>query len=436
LAEAQAFSSAAEASRRKAAGDRIYELVQELYPLCRSISGDGVRQTFELLAAYLPLTLTEVPTGAQVFDWTAPREWNIRDAWVADADGKRVVDFHHTNLHVLGYSVPVRERLPLAELREHLFTHPTEPDWIPFRTSYYNENWGFCLTQRQLDSLPDGEYEVCIDSTLQDGSITYAEAVFPGTLEDEILVTTYSCHPSLANDNCSGVALLAVLGEYLSRGSLHYTYRLLFSPGSIGPISWLAANEARLDRVRNGFVLSCVGDSGNPTYKRSRRGNAEVDRAVANVLRGWGEHELRDFSPLGGDERQFCSPGIDLPIGALSRTPANEFPGYHSSADDLNLVGADALGDSFELCLAIVDVLERNGRYENLSPKGEPQLGKRGLYRAIAGGSSKEEGLLWMLNLSDGSNDLIEISDRSGLPFQAIRGAAEALTAAGLLRPV
>jgi aminopeptidase-like protein len=416
------------------AGDEIYELVRQLYPICRSISGDGVRQTFELLAPLLPLEVTEVPTGSAVFDWTVPREWNIREAWIADADGERVVDFGDSNLHVLGYSAPVRTRLSLTELRDHLFTHPTQPDWIPFRTSYYNENWGFCLAQRQLDALPDGEYEVYVDSTLADGSITYAEAVVPGELEDEVLISTYSCHPSLANDNCSGIALVATLGKYLSRMKLRYTYRLLFSPGSIGPISWLAANEESLGRVKHGLTVSCVGDPGKPTYKRSRRGTAEIDRVVANVLRDRGEHELRDFVPLGGDERQFCSPGINLPVGALSRTPADEFPEYHSSADNLDFVRREALGDSFDLCLSVFDVLEQNRRFENLSPKGEPQLGKRGLYRSIGGGSNEERALLWVLNLSDGSHDLLAISDRSGLPFDAVSGAADALEAAALLR--
>jgi aminopeptidase-like protein len=416
------------------AGDEIYELVRQLYPICRSISGDGVRQTFELLAPLLPLEVTEVPTGSAVFDWTVPREWNIREAWIADADGERVVDFGDSNLHVLGYSAPVRTRLSLTELRDHLFTHPTQPDWIPFRTSYYNENWGFCLAQRQLDALPDGEYEVYVDSTLADGSITYAEAVVPGELEDEVLISTYSCHPSLANDNCSGIALVAILGRYLSRMKLRYTYRLLFSPGSIGPISWLAANEENLGRVKHGLTVSCVGDPGQPTYKRSRRGTAEIDRVVANVLRDRGERELRDFVPLGGDERQFCSPGINLPVGALSRTPADEFPEYHSSADNLDFVRREALGDSFDLCLSVLDVLEQNRRFENLSPKGEPQLGKRGLYRSIGGGSNEERALLWVLNLSDGSHDLLAISDRSGLLFREVSAAADALEAAELLR--
>jgi aminopeptidase-like protein len=416
------------------AGSEIYELLRQLYPICRSISGDGVRQTFDLLTRVLQLEVTEVPTGTAAFDWTVPREWNIRDAWITDADGTRVVDFRTSNLHVLGYSVPIRTRLTMAELRDHLFTHPTRPDWIPFRTSYYNENWGFCVSQQQLDALTDGEYDVCIDSTLADGSITYAEAVVPGEVEDEVLISTYSCHPSLANDNTSGIALVAVLGKYLSDMRLRYTYRLLFSPGSIGPISWLAANEKRLDRIKHGLVASCVGDPGRPSYKRSRRQVAEIDRAVANALRDHGEHELRDFVPLGGDERQFCSPGIDLPVGALSRTPADEFPEYHSSADNLDLVRPEALGDSFVLYLNVLDRLESNGRYENLNPKGEPQLGKRGLYRSIGGGSNREAALLWTLNLSDGSNDLIAISDRSGLPFRAVSEAADALEAADLLR--
>jgi aminopeptidase-like protein len=418
------------------AGSEIHQLIRELYPICRSISGDGVRETFELLAPFLPLDVTEVPTGTAVFDWTVPREWNIRDAWIADADGNRLADFRACNLHVLGYSVPVRMRLTLAELRDHLFTHPTQPEWIPFRTSYYNENWGFCLAQRQLDALPDGEYEVCIDSTLADGCITYAEAVVPGELEEEVLISTYSCHPSLANDNCSGIALVALLGKYLRRMKLRYTYRLLFSPGAIGPLSWLAANEDRLGRIKHGLVASCVGDPGRPTYKKSRRGTAEIDRAVANVLRDRGEHEIREFAPLGGDERQFCSPGIDLPVGALSRTPADEFPEYHSSADNLNLVRPEALADSFELYLSVLDVLERNAGYENLNPKGEPQLGKRGLYRSIGGGSNREAALLWVLNLSDGSHDLLAISDRSGLPFGAVSAAADALEGASLLRPL
>lgn len=416
-------------------GRELHDLIATLYPICRSISGDGVRKTFELLRPFVDLEVTEVPTGTQVFDWTVPREWNIREAWIEDPTGRRVVDFADSNLHVLGYSVPVRARMPLEELREHVFTHETQPDWIPYRTSYYSERWAFCLSRRQLEALEPGEYDVCIDSSLEDGSITYAEAVLAGELEDEVLVSTYSCHPSLANDNVSGIALLAVLGKYLAQRPRRHTYRLLWSPGSIGPISWLARNEDRLGRVKHGLVASCVGDPGPMTYKRSRRGDAEVDRAVAVVLRDSGEeHRIREFAPLGGDERQFCSPGIDLPVGALSRTPADEFPEYHSSADDLELVQPGPLGDAVWTFLRVFETLERNAAYVNLSPKGEPQLGKRGLYRSVGGGSSREAALLWVLNLSDGSNDLLAIAERSGLPFAELAASADALRAAELLR--
>lgn len=417
------------------AGLELHELMRELFPICRSISGNGVRKTFEILDRILPLEVSEVPTGTHVFDWTVPREWNIREAWIADSTGRRVIDFRDCNLHVLSYSVPVRARLSLAELRDHVFTHPSEPDWIPYRTSYYKENWAFCLSRNQLETLPDGEYEVCIDSTLADGSITYAEALLPGESGDEVLISTYSCHPSLANDNVSGIALVALLGKYLARMTLRYSYRLLFSPGSIGPITWLARNEDRLDAIKHGLVASCVGDPGKMTYKRSRRGNADIDRAVENVLRQSGKpHQVNDFVPLGGDERQFCSPDINLPVGALSRTPADRFREYHSSADNLDFVQPGALGDSFETVLTMLDVLERNASYLNLSPKGEPQLGKRGLYRSIGGGSSEEAALLWVLNFSDGQHDLLAISDRSGLSLDALRQAADALEEHELLR--
>lgn len=418
------------------AGAEIYGLIEELYPICRSISGDGVRRTFDVVNRVVPIVRTEVPTGTQVLDWTVPREWNIREAWINAPDGTRVVDFRDSCLHVLGYSTPIRKRLPLTELREHLFVHGTDPDLIPFRTSYYNENWGFCLTRHTLEGLADGEYEVCIDSTLVEGSITYAEAFVPGVTNEEILLSTYSCHPSLANENVSGIAFLAVLGKYLSTMSLRYSYRVLWSPGSIGPISWLALNEARLPLVHGGLVAACLGDPGHMTYKRSRRGHSEIDRAVAVALRDTGNaHELRDFVPLGGDERQFCSPGINLAMGALSRTPADEFPEYHSSADDLDLVKPEFLADSFAAFLRVIDILERNASWRNTNPKGEPQLGRRGLYRKVGGGSSQEAGLLWVLNLSDGDHDLLGIAEHSKLDFGTIVAAADVLRDHDLLVP-
>jgi aminopeptidase-like protein len=418
-------------------GREMYELMERLYPICRSLTGDGVRQTLDLIEERIPLERTEVPSGTQVFDWTLPREWNIREAWLAGPDGERIVDFADSNLHVLGYSVPVRTRLPLSELRKHLFSDPERPDVTPYRTSYHNENWGFCLPHRQLEALEDGEYEAVIDSTLEDGVVTYAECLLPGETEDEVLLSTYICHPSLCNDNLSGIVLLTALAGHLQAEQRRYSYRFLFSPATIGPLTWLSRNEDRLHRVKHGLVAACVGDPGPLTYKRSRRGDAAVDRAAGQVVRAAGG-EVRDFTPLGGDERQFCSPAFDLPVGVLSRTPQDEFPGYHSSADDLELVRPEHLADSFAAYLAVfaqleADANEGNATYVNLNPKGEPQLGKRGLYRAVGGGSFAEGPLLWVLNLSDGRHDLKAIAERSGLAFSEIRDAADQLLEAGLL---
>lgn len=410
----------------------MHRLMAELYPICRSLTGDGVRETFAILQRDVPLEVTEVPSGTQVFDWTLPREWNIRDAWIAAADGTRVVDFRRSNLHVLGYSVPVRTRLPLSELREHLFTDPGNPDWIPFRTSYYDENWGFCLSQRQLEQLPEGDYEVVIDSSLSDGSVTYAEAYLPGEESDEILFSAYTCHPSLCNDNLSGIVLTAALAKYLRSMRLRYSYRFLFGPSTIGPLCWLWKNEDELNRIMSGLTISCAGDPGSPTYKQSRRGDAEIDQAAANVMRATGGSVI-PFDPWGGNERQFCSPGFNLPVGVLTRSLHDAFPGYHTSADDLELVRPQFLADSFRRCLEIVDVLETNRRYLNISPKGEPQLGRRGLYRRVAGGANTEAALLWVLNLSDEDHTLLDISDRSGLPYRVVLEAAEALQEHDLL---
>jgi len=415
------------------------ELLERLFPICRSLTGDGVRQTLDIVGEQIPLERTEVPSGTQVYDWTVPREWNIRGAWLDGPQG-RVCDFADSNLHVLGYSVPVNERLSLDELRPHLFSDPERPQVIPYRTSYHNENWGFCLPHELVERLPDGEYEAVIDSTLEDGSLTYAEHVVPGASEDEVLLSTYVCHPSLANDNLSGIVLLTELAKRLEGSSRRYTYRFLFSPATLGPLTWLSRNEERLDRVKHGLVACCVGDPGPLTYKRSRRGDREIDRAAGHVVRARGG-QIRDWSPLGGDERQFGSPGFDLPVGVLSRTPQDEFPGYHSSADDLMLVRPEHLQDSLETYLEVLEILESglpagNATYMNTSPKGEPQLGRRGLYRPIGGGSFAEGALLWVLNLSDGEHDLVAIAERSGLTFDEIRAAADSLVEHGLLAEV
>jgi aminopeptidase-like protein len=422
------------------AGEELYKLVAELYPICRSITGDGVRRTLEIVDREIGgLEVHEVPTGTQVLDWTVPREWNVRDAWVADAAGRRVIDFQASNLHLVGYSVPVRATMGLAELKEHLFSLPDQPDWVPWRTSYYAERWGFCASQRLVDGLPEGDYEVCVDTTLADGHLTYGEHLVEGRTDEEVLVSCHVCHPSLANDNLSGIAVATRLARRLAEGGRpRYSYRFLFAPGTIGAITWLAGNEDRLDRVRHGLVLACVGDPGGFTYKRSRRGDAEIDRVVAHVLgRSGRPHQLVDFSPYGYDERQFCSPGFDLPVGSLSRTPYARYPEYHTSADDLDLVGPAQLQESLELCWEVVGVLEANRRYVNLSPKGEPQLGRRGLYGSIGGRSDAEErqmAMLWVLNQSDGAHSLLEVAERSGLPFTLLAEVAATLEEAGLLR--
>jgi aminopeptidase-like protein len=418
-------------------GRQIHQCIADLYPICRSITGEGVRETLRRLQRLVPMAINEVPSGTQVFDWTVPREWNVRDAYVKNSRGERVIDFQRSNLHVVNYSVPVRRRMSLEQLIPHLFTLPDRADWIPYRTSYYAENWGFCLSQRQLEALEDGEYEVCIDSSLEPGSLTYGECYLPGESIDEILISCHICHPSLANDNLSGVAIAAYLGHSLGRISLRYSYRLLFIPGTIGSITWLSRNEALVPRVRHGLVLASLGDAGRFTYKKSRRGDATIDRAAMHVLRQLGDHEVLEFSPYGYDERQFCSPGFNLPVGRLSRTPHGHFPEYHTSADDLDFVHPSQLAASFAACLAILDVLESDRTYINQNPKGEPQLGKRGLYHAIGGlahSPVNEQAMLWVLNLSDGQHGLLDIAERSGLTFDAVRRAVEALQDHGLLK--
>ncbi len=421
---------------RAAVGEQMHALIAELFPICRSITGDGVRATLARLGRHLPLRVHEVPSGTRVLDWTVPPEWNLRDAWVKDARGERVIDVRASSLHVVSYSVPVRARMSLAALRPHLHTLPGQPDLIPYRTSYYKPAWGFCLPHRRLLELPDGEYEVCIDASLAPGSLTYGEVVLPGETEDEVLLSTHVCHPSLANDNLSGVAVATYAAMTLARAARRHSYRILFVPGTIGAITWLARNEPRAARIAHGLVLAGLGDGGRLTYKQSRRGNARVDRAAAVALRGR-EHEVVDFAPWGYDERQYCSPGFDLPVGCLMRTPQGGYPEYHTSADDLALVRPAALADSLDACLAILAALEVDRTYVNLAPKGEPQLGRRGLYGDVGGAGQTavdELALLWMLNLSDGRHALLDVADRSGLEPARLHDAASALARHGLLR--
>jgi aminopeptidase-like protein len=412
-------------------------LIGELYPICRSITGNGYRQTMRRIQQIIPLTIHEVPSGTEVFDWAVPKEWNIREAYVIAPDGKKIIDFQQHNLHVLQYSLPVRLTLALSELKTHLFSLPDHPDWIPYRTSYYKENWGFCVSQKQLDSLEEGDYQVVIDSSLEDGHLTYGEYFIQGETDDEVLLSCHCCHPSLCNDNLSGIAVTSTLAKLLTPLALRYSYRFLFIPGAIGSITWLAQNEARAARVKHGLVVTGVGDSGQLHYKRSRRGEAEIDKAVEHVLKHSGQsYQIRDFSPYGYDERQYCSPGFNLAVGSLTRTPHGQYPQYHTSADDLDFISSQSLTDSLMAYLAVLRVLEGNRRYRNLNPKCEARLGKRGLYRTVGGQIDqplRELAMLWVLNLSDGDHTLLDIAGRAGIQFDLVNEAADALKACGLL---
>lgn len=425
-------------SEEEGLGDAMYALLSELFPLDRSLTGNGVRETLERLSKVAPLTIREVPTGTRVLDWTVPREWNVREAYIRAPDGRKVADFAESNLHLVGYSVPVRARMPLERLKERLHSLPEQPDCIPYHTSFYDETWGFCLRQHDVEALPDGEYEVVVDSTLEDGSLTYGEFVLEGESSDEVLLSCHVCHPSLANDNLSGMVVAAYLARALSGRSRRLSYRFLFVPGTIGPITWLARNSAVVSQVRHGLVLSCLGDPGGFTYKRSRQGDATVDRAAAHVLAHLDEPgEVRAFQPLGFDERQYCSPGFDLPVGRLTRTPNGEYPEYHTSADDLDLVRPECLESSLRAVLRIVEILERDRVVVSLNPHGEPQLGRRGLYRAMGGKSDPprlQTAILWVLNLADGHHSLLAMAERSGMDFRVLDRAAELLAEHELVR--
>jgi aminopeptidase-like protein len=396
-----------------------------------------LRQSLRILQRIAPLELREVPTGTRVFDWVVPREWTFRSARLMAPGGEVIADAARLNLHVLNYSAPFRGMVPLGELQRHLHSLPDQPALVPYRTSYYKEDWGFCLAHERRSRLEPGDYDVQIDTSLADGSLTYGELVVPGAQADEVLLSTHCCHPSLANDNLSGMVLSATLARLIAGMSPRYTYRFLFVPGTIGSIAWLALNEARARRIAHGLVVACVGDAGKLTYKRSRRGDAEIDRATIQVLaHGGQEYQVREFTPYGYDERQYCSPGFDLPVGSLTRTPYGEYPEYHTSADDPALVRPEKLVDSLRRYLEVFEVLEGNRIYLNLLPKCEPQLGRRGLYGSVGGQShaaASQMAMLWVLSLCDGTRTLLQAAEQSRLRFTELRRAAEALRSAGLV---
>ena len=420
-------------------GTSMYSLIRDLFPIHRSTTGLGVRASLEKIADVIDLSITELSTGTKAFDWEIPMEWNIRDAYIANTKGERVVDYRASNLHIVGYSAPIDRTMTFEELKPHLHTLPDLPDWIPYRTSIYDRDWGFCLTHNDFLAMKDEQYNVFIDSDLAPGSLTYAECIIPGSKDEEVLLFSHTCHPSLCNDNLSGIALSTYLAKMLLECNPSFTYRFLFAPTTIGSIAWLAQNEDRLANIRHGLVLSVIGDSGHLTYKRTRNGCNEIDRAVEHVLSTTvGTFAVQDFSPWGYDERQFCSPGLNLPVGRLTRTPHGGYPEYHTSADDLSIVQPEFLLDSFVAVWRIFEVLEGNTIYVNQVGKGEPQLGRRGLYRKLGGYSNIEQqqlAMLWVLNQSDGQNSLLDIAELAELPFAVIQNAANDLVNADILTP-
>lgn len=402
-------------------GIRMHELISDLFPICRSITGNGVRESLAIIGREIPLKITEIPSGTKVLDWEIPDEWNISEAYIRDSDGRKIIDFKDSNLHVVNYSVPVRAKMPLSQLKQHIFTLPDQPDVIPYRTTYYDRTWGFCMRHADLLKMTNDEYEVVIESSLQNGSMTIAECIKSGATDKEIIISSHICHPSMANDNLSGIAVAVELAKTVLRRKTNYTYRFLFMPGTIGSIAWLSLNEKKTRKIRGGFILSGVGDSGPVHYKKSRKGDSLIDNAFLQVLSQKEGARVLGFSPYGYDERQFCSPGFNLPVGCFTRSVFSTYPEYHTSADNTSFVTPDSLEDSFKVCLAVIDHIEKAPTYINLSPKGEPQLGKRGLYKAMNDQSFDNKqmqlALLWILNLSDGNNSLFTISEKSKLEY-------------------
>jgi aminopeptidase-like protein len=411
------------------AGVKLHKHIENLFPICRSITGEGLRATLHYIADHIPLNVTESPTGTRVLDWTVPPEWSIRGASLKTLEGRTVVDFSQNNLHVINYSVPFNGVVTRPDLEPHLHSCPDEPDLIPYVTSYYKRDWGFCLAHHDRIALT--AYRVDIDTSLSDGSLSYGECVLPGEESDEVLISAHCCHPSLANDNLSSIAIAIELALRLSACRRRFTWRFLFAPGTIGAISWLASNPDVLDRVRHGLVLTCLGDLGPPTYKRSRQSDALIDRYLAHLMQRDGHGDrIVPFQPTGYDERQFCSPGFNLPVGCVMRSPGGTFREYHTSADNLGFVKPDALADSLSLLSEAAELIERNRVYRSTMPYGEPHFASRGLELV-----DDRIAMLWVLNMADGLNSLLDVAERSGIAFNAIARAAERLMSAGLLEP-
>lgn len=420
-------------------GHDMWCLIEKLFPINRSLTGDGVRKTLNILAEHIPLEFHEVPTGTKVFDWTVPKEWNIRDAYIIDPNGNKIIDFKKCNLHVVGYSVPIDKILTLDELQKHLHSINDQPEAIPYITSYYQEGWGFCVAHRERIKLKEGNYHVYIDSELKDGHLTYGEFILPGEIDKEVFLSTYICHPSMANNELSGPVVSAFIGKWLASKPRRFTYRIIFIPETIGSITYLSRHlEDLKQKMIVGFNISCVGDELAYSYVESRYGNTMADKVASNVL-SFEHPEFIKYSFLdrGSDERQYCSPGVDLPLVSLSRSKYGEYPEYHTSIDNLDFVSIQGLLGGYELVKNCIEVIEINRTYK-VTTLGEPQLGKRGLYPNV---SSKKSGasvetMMDFIAYADGANDLIDISNIIGKPVKEIAPIATNLFDAGLLEEV
>ncbi len=400
----------------KSEGIMMYELIERIFPFCRSITGNGVRQTLDVFKEYCPeMMITEVPSGTRVFDWTVPKEWNITEGFIEDEDGSRIIDFQKSNLHIMGYSLPIDQWMDLDELKKIIFTLPEQPDLIPYVTSYYNERHGFCMSYKQLCSLKPGKYHAVIKSKLKKGSLSYGEIILPGRTDKEIFISTYICHPSMANNECSGPALsLALAGWVRNLTERRYTFRFVFIPETIGSITYLSKNLKYMkSHVIAGFNISCVGDNRAYSYVASRYGNTLADKAVQNILK----HHFPDYASYsylerGSDERQYNSPGCDLPVCAICRSKYGTYPEYHTSADNMTIISPEGLQGAYDICRKIIKALESNYYYKT-KVLCEPQLGKRGLYPTISrkGSTSDIKSTMDFLAYTDGKNDLIDISN-------------------------
>lgn len=421
--------------------DLIEEYFDRLWPICRSITGDGLRESFHILQELIPLELHEVKSGTNVFDWKVPKEWNIRDAYIITPGGKKIADFSKNNLHVVNYSIPIDKKVKFSELKQHLYFKKELPNAVPYVTSYYKEDWGFCIDYNTYKSLSkDGEYRVVVNSSLQDGSLTYGELLLPGESEEEILFTSYLCHPSMANNELSGPLTLSFLYRELKKQkNSHYSYRFVIAPETIGAICYLAQNkEILMKNVKGGFIFTCCGDNGSITYKSTRDENTLTNRILPHVLNSKGvEFGVIPFDPIGSDERQYASPGFNLPVGVVMRTPFSEYPEYHTSLDNKELMNFGKIEELTKTIRDVVKAFNLNDKYENQIKYGEPFLGKRNLYEDLSTSRSHSETIkmrMRLLNYLDGKRDLLEVCEKYDYSILDTENEINQLLSNGLIK--